>query len=367
MKLFDPIVINGLQLKNRIVMLPMQLRLGLTNPRAQAYYMARAKGGVGAIVMNGTSVDLFVDDAAWGRQGAVRRFIDKMRKFTDEIKGAGARIGIQLWHGNQLPAGNGAFNPSAGQVAPSATGDQRELTIAEIEAITAKFGQAAEAAKRSGFDFVEVHGAHGYLACQFFSGADNRRTDRYGGDAERRMRFGVETVRAMRDAAGSDYPILYRLGAKEKRPEGITLRQSRTFAMELERAGVDAFDISVGAPVGIRPSPGPRAKMGTYVPLAQSIKRSVSVPVMAVGRINTAEVAEMILSENRADLIGIGRQLIADPDWPNKVKAGGHKSIVACTSCNSCFRPLRSKKWRPGDPICEVNPHAGKELDKISA
>ncbi len=367
MKLFEPLVINGLLLKNRLIMLPMQLRLGLTNSRAQAYYMARAKGGVGAIVMNGTSVDLFVDDAAWGRQGAVRHFIDKMRRFTDEIKGTGTRIGIQLWHGNQLPAGNGAFNPGAEQVAPSSTVDQRELTIAQIETITTKFGQAAEAAKRSGFDFVEVHGAHGYLACQFFSGADNRRTDRYGGDAEKRMRFGVETVRAMRDAVGRGYPILYRLGAKEQRPEGITLRQSRAFAVELERAGVDAFDISIGAPVGRRPSPGPRAKMGTFVPLAQSIKRSVSVPVVAVGRINTGEVAETILTENRADLIGIGRQLIADPDWPNKVKAGKHHRVVACTSCNSCFRPLRSKKWRPGDPICEVNPRAGKEIDPIGA
>lgn len=365
MKLFQPLTINGMRLNNRIVMLPMQLRLGLTNPRAQAYYMARAKGGVGAIIMNGTSVDLFVDDAAWGRNGAVRKLIETLKPFTEEIRRHGTRIGIQLWHGNQLPAGNGGYTPGAEQVAPSATNDCRRLTIAEIEAIIAKFAQAAEAAKRSGFDFVEVHGAHGYLPCQFFSGADNRRTDRYGGDARKRMRFGIETVRAMRDAVDQDYPIFYRLGAKEERPGGITLRQSRIFAAELENSGVDAIDISLGMPTKRRPSPGPRAKMGTFVSLAESIRKSVSVPVIAAGRINTAQVAEAILTENRSELIGVGRQLIADPDWPKKIKARKERNITACTSCNNCFKPLRSRKWRPGDPICKVNPRAGKEIDPI--
>ncbi|MBI5063223.1 MAG: NADH:flavin oxidoreductase [Desulfatitalea sp.] len=365
MKLFEPLTINGMTLRNRIVMAPMQLRLGLGNPRARSFYLARAAGGAGAIIMCGTSVDLLVDDAAWGRAGGVARFVADMRAFTDEIRAAGTRIGIQLWHGNQWPAGNGGPMPGAERVAPSATAEGRALTLAEIQAITAKFAAAAATAQKAGMDFVEVHGAHGYLVCQFFSGADNQRTDAYGGDLTGRMRFGVETVRAMRLAVGKAFPIFYRLGAQERRPGGITLRQSQVFAQELQKAGVDAFDISVGATAGRSASPGPRAKPGTFVPLAERIKAAVSVPVMALGRINTPDLAEAILVEDRADLVGIGRQLIADPQWPAKVQKGRPETISACLSCNRCFQPLRNPdwSWKSDQPLCKVNPKAGREME----
>ncbi|MFZ1983585.1 MAG: NADH:flavin oxidoreductase [Desulfatitalea sp.] len=365
MKLFDPLTINGMTLKNRIVMPPMQLRMGLGNPRVRAYYLARAQGGAGAIIMCATAVDLLVDDAAWGRADGVQRLVDTMRTFTDEVRQTGARIGIQLWHGNYWPAGSGGERPDAEQVAPSATGKRRALTVAEIQAIIGKFAGAAATSRNSGFDFVEVHGAHGYLVCQFFSGADNRREDSYGGDLQGRMRFSVETVQAMRLAVGKDFPIFYRLGAEERRPGGITLRQSRAFAVELQKAGVDAFDVSIGATVGRSASPGPRAKPGTFVPLAQSIKAAVSVPVMALGRINAPELAEAILTEERADLVGIGRQLIADPQWPDKVRTGRADRIVACLSCNGCFQPLRNSEWswKSDKALCKVNPSAGREVD----
>ena len=366
MKLFEPLTINGMTLKNRIVMPPMQLQLGLTNRRARAFYLARAKGGVGAIIMCATSVDFFIEDSVWGRPNGVALFVQKMRSFTDEIRQTGARIGIQLWHGNQWPAGTGEAIPGAEQVAPSAKDDRRPLTIAEIERIIWKFARAAGTAQSAGLDFVEIHGAHGYLVCQFFSGADNQRTDRYGGDLEGRMRFGLAIVEAMRQMVGEKFPIIYRLGAKEKRPGGITLRQSRAFAKQLQKAGVDAFDISVGSPEGrkaMNPSPGPKAKMGTYVPLAEAIKKEVTVPVMAVGRINRPEVAEAILTEGRADWIGIARQLIADPQWPLKVSEGRSEEIAACKSCNTCFQPLLGTRWKFGDPICKVNPEAGREVD----
>jgi 2,4-dienoyl-CoA reductase (NADPH2) len=366
MKLFEPLTINGMTLKNRIVMAPMQLQLGLTNRRARAFYLARAKGGVGAIIMCATSVDFFIEDSVWGRPNGVALFVEKMRSFTDEIRQTGAKIGIQLWHGNQWPAGTGETIPGAEQVAPSAKDDRRALTIAEIERIIWKFSRAAGTAQSAGLDFVEIHGAHGYLVCQFFSGADNQRTDRYGGDLEGRMRFGLATVEAMRQTVGEKFPIIYRLGAKEKRPGGITLRQSRAFAKQLQKAGVDAFDISIGSPEGskaMNASPGPKAKMGTYVPLAEAIKKEVTVPVMAVGRINRPEVAEAILTEGRADWIGIARQLIADPQWPLKVSEGRSEEIVACKSCNTCFQPLLGTRWKFGDPICKVNPEAGREVD----
>lgn len=363
MKLFEPLTINEMTLKNRIVMPAMQLRLGLANRRARAFYLERARGGVGAIIMCATSVDLFIDDAAWGRPDGVRLFVERMRTFTDEIRQAGSRIGIQLWHGNQWPAGSGEMIAGAEQVAPSAIDDRRALTIPEIESIIQKFARAAETARSAGFDFVEIHGAHGYLVCQFFSGADNRRRDEYGGDLEGRMRFGLALVSAMRQTVGKKFPILYRLGAEEKRPNGITLRQSRVFAARLQKAGVDAFDISIGLPKGRSASPGPKAKMGTFVHLAEAIKKEVQCPVMAVGRINRIEVAEDILTRGRADLVGIARQMVADPQWPQKVLEGRCEDIVPCTSCNTCFRPMLGIKWKPGDAICKVNPRAGKEGD----
>jgi len=342
----------------------MQLMLGLKNRRARAFYKTRANGGVGAIIMCATSVDLFVNNAAWDRPKGVAQFIGAMQTITSEIRNSGAKIGIQLWHGNQLPAGDGSLEvPGSASVAPTADEGRRALTIAEIETIIKKFGQAAKAARQAGFDFIEIHGAHGYLPCQFFSAADNRRTDRYGGHLESRMRFGLEIVASIRAAVGKDYPVFYRIGAKEKRPGGITISQSKLFAAELEKAGVDAFDVSIGLPSGRNASPTKRAKMGTFVDMATAIKKSVSVPVMAVGRINLPEVAENILNQEKADLIGIARQLVTDPKWPNKVKKGQDDTIVACISCNTCFNPMLGEKWKFGDPVCKVNKSAGCESD----
>jgi len=364
MKLFEPLTIKKMKLKNRIVMAPMQLVLGLTNKRARAYYMERAKGGVGSIVMAATSVDLFLDDNAWGRPDGVVKFLESMKSFTDKIRITGAKIGIQLWHGNQFPAGSGAPSfPGSKLIAPSATDEMKEITKDEIQLIIGKFAMVSKKAMESGLDFIDLHGAHGYLLCQFFSGADNKRTDEYGGDLYARMRFGLETVKSVRDAVGDDFPVFYRLGAEEKRAGGVTLRQSKLFAVELEKAGVDVMDVSLGNVANRNASPTKRARMGTFVHLAEAIKQNVKVPVIAVGRINTPEIAEAVLTEGRADLIAIGRQLLTDPEWPNKVKKGHADKIIPCESCNTCFRPLLSSKWRPGDQICKVNERAGREID----
>lgn len=364
MKLFEPLMIRSMVLKNRIVMPAMQLMLGLRNRRARAFYLERARGGVGAIIMCATSVDLFIDDKAWERADGVRRFVESMQSFTEEIRDAGARIGIQLWHGNQVPPGNGVSMMPGGELAaPSAVDTMRALTKDEIRAIIRKFAQASGTVQEAGFDFVEVHGAHGYLPCQFFSGADNKRSDEYGGDLKGRMRFGCEMVESMRERVGNEFPLWYRIGAEEKRAGGITIGQSKSFAAELERAGVDVFDVSIGLPTGREASPTKRARMGTFVYLAEAIKEVVSVPVMAVGRINRSEVAESILADGRADLVGIARQLITDPAWPHKARNGRVEAIIPCTSCNACFEPLHGDTWSPGDPLCTVNKRAGREID----
>jgi len=290
MKLFEPITIRGLEFKNRIVMPPMQVGVGLRSPRARAYYVERAKGGAGTIIMAATSVDLFVSDDAWARPGGVDSFLEGVGPLIEEVKQTGARIGVQLWHGNQFPAGTGTPQDTRGEaVAPSATEESRALTISETETIISRFAGAAANARRAGFDFVEVHGAHGYLACQFFSPATNHRDDKYGGDLRGRMRFGLDCVAAMRAEAGADYPIFYRLGAWEDIDHGITLEDGISFASELEKAGADVIDVSLGAMAGsaLTPGPGSEQPEGTFVSLAEAVKRSVTVPVIVVGRFRT--------------------------------------------------------------------------------
>jgi len=231
----------------------------------------------------------------------------------------------------------------------------------EIEVIISRFAQATANARRAGFDFAEVHGAHGYLVCQFFSPATNRRDDNYGGDRARRMRFGTECVSAMRAAVGNDYPIFYRLGAWEDIPSGITVDDSTQFAAELEKAGADVIDVSLGGMVGpgFTASPGPEQPEGTFVPLAESIKRRVKAPVIAVGRFRTLQVAEEVLAQGRADMVAIGRQLIADPYWPEKVATGRAEDIIPCISCNACFETgLAGLGLR-----CSVNAVAGRETE----
>ncbi len=365
MRLLEPITIRGMQLRNRIVMPAMQVFIGVRGRRARAYYTERARGGVAAVIVAPISVDLFVRDEAWGQPGAVASFVDGLRPLTAAVHEAGGKLGLQLWHGNRFPAGMGEAVDSSNadspgeRVAPSARDDMRQLSVDEIGSIVSQFATATLRCQEAGFDFVELHGAHGYLPCQFFSPIDNQRTDGYGGDLSRRMRFGLECVAAVRGAVGDDYPLFFRLATEEKRPGGIALADSIEYALELERAGVDALNVSIGAADFSDWVPPKKFPEGTFVPQAAAIKRKVHVPVIAVGRIHRAELAESILAEGKADLIAMGRQLIADPFWPRKVMEGRTQEIIACDSCNTnCVADLAS-----GKSLCRHNERAGKESE----
>lgn len=376
MKLFEPITIRGMTLKNRIVFPPMVVMPGDYRTRELgSYYVERARGGAGTVIVQYTHTDMFVSDTTWGRPEEAGRFLAESRAFTDAIRQAGARIGIQLSHDNRLALRSlGTEEGYREWVAPSPKGEEgpplrpgklpprRELTTSEVEGIIGKFATAALRAKSAGFDFVEFHNAHGHLPGQFFSPADNCRTDRYGGDLSGRMRFGLECIRAMRAEVGDDYPIFVRLAGEDDRPGGITLAESMVFAAELEKASADVIDVSVGLTTHSRGyfnnlSPTKKFPMGTFVHLAEAIKQKVKVPVVAVGRINRPEVAESILADGKADLIAIGRQLIADPFWPKKVAEGRVDEIVECDSCNHCFRGL----WGMSHFYCRLNEQAGRE------
>jgi len=377
MKLFESVMIRGMVLRNRILMAPMLSNLGYKSKRGKAYFSARARGGVGAIVAYGIPPDFFIKDEAWGNKEGRKLFLEGTRMLTDEIHNLETKIGVQLWHANRFPAVVKGNFDGGEWVAPSAriegspphamvptSAHLREMTIEEIESLIKTFGKAAAQAKEVGFDFVEIHGAHSYLANQFFSPADNHRTDQYGGNLAGRMGFGIECVKAMRKALGENFPIFFRFPAEETKPGGITLPDSIEYAVELEKAGVDVLNVSIGTSndkrgMGYYITPPYDRPTGTYVHLAEAIKHRVGIFVAAVGRINNPGLAETILCENKSDLVTMGRQLIADPEWPNKVMNGGVDDIRPCISCCECTELVMTGRQLR----CAVNPVAGREVE----
>jgi len=366
MKLFEPVTIRSLTLKNRIVLAPMARTAFVGSKRARAYFGELALGGVGAITVGGTSPNVFVSDDYWGHPGGAAEFIQRVKALPEAIHGDGASIGVQLLHANRWPD-RGPARGDGEPVAPSSriegdpptvagliqTGDRlRELTCEEIEYIVDAFGRAAAAVKEAGFDFVQLHLSHGYMPNQFFSPFHNRRRDRYGGDLKGRMRFGIECITTMRQAIGDDYPLFCNLGVEERLAGGITLGDSLEYAVQLVKAGVDVMAVDIAESVP-NLSPTSDYPMGTFAHLAEAVKHHVNVPVIALGRINTPEVAEAILASGKADMISIGRQLIADPYWPDKAKEGRIDEIVPCVSCNRCHDGIELR--------CTVNPAASRE------
>ena len=366
MKLFEPVRIRGMELKNRVIMPAMHLNLGFLGKRAVAFYEERAKGGVGCITTAAITPDPFISDDPWEGKGTASSFVAKLRDtLAPAVQRHGAKIGVQLWTGNMYPAGMwGGYNLGADQitgdwVAPSARDWMRALTNGEIKVIIGNLAHAAVKIQEAGFDFVDFNLAHAYLPNQFFSPIYNRRTDEYGGDLMRRMRFGIDLITSARQRLGEDFPIEVRLGAREYRQEGITIEDSVRFAGELVKAGADIISVSVADPFP-HICPFGDEPVGTYVPLAEAIKNSVNTLVVGVGRINTLEAAEEVLFRGKIDLIGIGRQLIADPHWVKKVSEGRSEDIVSCLSCNICCDAVTAGR---SAVRCAVNPRVGKEFE----
>ncbi len=360
--LFTPINIKGLEIKNRIIMAPMQLGLGFRSRRSRAFIVERARGNVGAIILPAMAIDILASDEAWGNSEALLAFLQGLTSLVAEVHNAGAKLGLQLWHGVYFPAGLSGYQGEL--IAPSPTAEAREFTVPEVEVIVGKFAAAAASAQKAGMDFVEVHGAHGYLPHRFFSPLDNQRKDKYGGSIEKRMTFALECVTSIRQAVGQDYPLFWRLSAEDGVAGGIRLEQSIKLAKALERAGVDVIDVSFGRGFG-QGMPLKKEPMGTYVPQAAAIKRKVNVPVIAVGRIHSPQLANDIISQGKADLVAVGRQLIADPQWARKAQEGRFDDIVFCDSCNkNCVSsiPRNGTSSLPADaPLCRLNERAGKE------
>ncbi|MGD8237738.1 MAG: hypothetical protein PVH68_04260 [Armatimonadota bacterium] len=326
--LFSPIKLRGVELRNRVVFPPCVTCMDHDGDQSREWYADRARGCVGLVIREATRTHLFADSG----------FAEGLRPMVDAVHAAGAAVAVQLIIADAV---------GDERVDVSAHDDVREVTVAEIEAKLAELAHAAAQAKAVGFDAVEPHGAHGFFMNRFFWPKHNRRADEFGGSLEARMQFGLRGVAAVREAVGPAYPILYRHTPVHSGDDGYGTDESRPFARELADAGVDVLDISPSRPPG-----------GEHAVWAGEIKASVDVPVIAVGGMNDPTEAEAALAAGKCDLVAIGRGLIADSHWVQKVVTGREDTIIECIECNEyCYGNLRD-----GVPIgCTQNPESGKE------
>jgi len=333
---------------------------GSVNDRHIAYYVKRIQGGVGYITFEHTGV--LKQGRAFPNMALIDsdQNIPSFRKLVKAIHQENGKILIQINHAGRQTSSSITGSPI---VAPSAIPCPvrkempKELSHEEIQKIIEAFREAARRVKEAGADGVEIHMAHGYLINQFLSPFSNQRTDDYGGDPDRRMRMAIEVLRTVRNQVGSDFLVLCRLSADEYVEGGLKLEDTKEIAKALERNGADALHISACvAASGYLNHPPYYAEEGVFVHLAQGIKSVVSIPIIAVGRIRTPELANQILEEKKADLISMGRALIADPDLPLKALEGRTDEILPCISCNRCIQSIRK-----GALQCAVNPETGRE------
>ena len=366
MKVFEPMKINGLELKNRIVVSAMVTNYctpdGNATEKFIAYHEHKAKGGWGLIITEDYAVTPtaggFVNLPGLWEDGQ----IESHRKLTERVHAAGGKIAAQIYHaGRETSSAVTGVQPVAPSAVrePSMPETPRELTIPEIHTLVEQFGDCAKRAKAAGFDAVEVHGAHGYLVGAFASPFSNKRSDEYGGTIRNRARFGMEIIRNIKEKCGEDYPVLYRISSVEYVPGGLDIEESKVIARLMEEAGADCIHCSQGVYASthtiIPPSVFPRAG---YVEHAAEMKKAVQIPVIAVGRINDVEIAESVLQSKKADLVTMARASLADPELPNKVLKGRGDEVIRCIGClQGCI----GENGKGNGIRCLVNPLTGME------
>ena len=363
-KLLEPVRVGTMLLRNRIVMSPMLTSFarpdGSVTKVMLDYYAERAKGGVGAIITEYSYVDDSLSRAAPCQLGIHNDdMIAGLNGLAEIIKINGAAALIQIVHGGrQCAPGAIKKQPVAPSAIPLMGIMPRELTIAEIEEIECAFAEAAKRAKQAEFDGVEIHGAHGYLLCEFLSPYTNRRTDKYGGNLESRGLFAIEIIQKVRDSVGEEFTVGYRMSADEYTPGGLTLEETSQFAGMLEASGIDYIHVSAGTEETIHHMIPPMYTAKAHnVHLSEGIKKVVRIPVITVGA-HDVETGEKALNEGKADLVAMGRALVADPELPNKLASGRIGDIRPCIRGNEgCLsRVILGLAMR-----CEVNPACGRE------
>lgn len=369
-RLFEPFQIGNMQLKNRIAMAPMETHLGdpdgAVNEDVIAYYSERARGGVGLVMVEFTCVD--------GRDGfssnvpQLRLDNDRFKvghaRLASAIQRGGAKAVVQISHaGRQTKESVIGTTPVSSSAVPLNSiymnAVPRALEDHEIRRIIASYANTARLAMLAGYDGVMLHGAHGYLLQQFLSPLVNKRDDEWGGDFERRMRFPLEVIKAVKAQLG-DKPLLYRMSVLDGLDGGLTIEDSEIIAPRLCGAGVDAIDISWGsldrADIILEPMSVPE---GDRLPYARRIREATGKPVICAGVMRWPDKCEQAVIDGNTDIVSLGRALLADPMWPIKARRGQVEDIRPCTSCNWCIRELAASR----SVVCAENPRCGKERD----
>jgi 2,4-dienoyl-CoA reductase-like NADH-dependent reductase (Old Yellow Enzyme family)/thioredoxin reductase len=362
--LFSPIQIGRMTAKNRLLMSAMSINFGVdennyVTDQLTGYLVARAKGGAGMILVGGagvhpTGLELPGLPALWNDA-----CIPALQKMVDAVTPFDTRFGVQLMHGGRQSYHDRKVAPSPIPAPAVVKGVPKELSIADIAELVAAFGDAARRCRDAGFDFVEVHGAHGYLINQFLARNSNHRQDRYGGSFENRIRFFLELLADIKAKVGADFPVGLRINGDDYIDGGWTLTDALRLAPILEKNGADYLHVSAGVYGSTQLTiPSMYVEHGCFVGLAEAVKQVVDIPVVGVGRIKSPELADHILKAGQADIVAMGRALLADPMLPEKARTGNLNAIRPCIGCClGCIHAVLALE--PG--ACVVNPDVGRE------
>lgn len=363
-KMGSPFQIGRMTIKNRIVFPPMNTNLtspdGSVTPELEEYYVRRAKGGAGLIVLEAAVIN--ADTKNHPGQPALydRAQVAGWAHLTERLHRYDVKVGIELVHygseasmlPRESPSGISKYKDEPGTV----------LTAERIKEIQLEFVNSAKLAKKAGMDCITLHACHGYLLAEFLSPVFNQRTDEYGGSFENRCRFLLETIKLCREELGPVFPILVRYSANEFISGGRELEESIRLAKVLEEHGVDAIDISAGQPSAYLMTTPPNClEQGKklLVPYSAAIKQAVKIPVFTAIGIREPEDVEEILQKGQADMVCLGRPQLADPDYANKAISGKDVAIRHCISCEFCLDTLDDDRRI----CCAVNPETGREKE----
>ena len=360
--LFEPLALGATTLKNRIFMASMHMRFELMDrptERAAAFYAERARGGASLIVTGGCApnpVGVMDADAHFLNSPAQ---LDEHRAIPAAVHAEGGKIVLQILHAGRYAKVDDLVGPSD-IPAPINPRQVHALTTGEVEQTIADFVNCAELAREAGYDGVEIMGSEGYLITTFCAERTNNRTDEWGGSFQNRIRFPIEIVRRTREKLGKDFIILYRISALDLVDGGLTGEETEILAREIEKAGADILTTGIGWHEARIPTIAHMVPRGGWRHAARRIKQAVNIPVAATNRINTPETAEEMLADGDADIVALGRQMLADPYFAQKAEAGRTTSINTCIGCNqACLDYIFADKASS----CLVNPFAGRELD----
>ena len=361
-RLLSPLDVGPFVLRNRIVMGSMHTgledRLGHL-PELTAYLTERVRGGTALIVTGGYAPNVEGWLLPAGSLMATRRAADKHRSLTDAVHAEGGRIVLQLLH-----AGRYGYQPlvrsASSTKSPISMFRARALSARGVERTIGDYVRAARLARRAGYDGVEIMGSEGYLINQFVTARTNHRTDAWGGTAAKRMRFPEEIVRRTREAVGSDFLLQYRISLLDLVDDAQSWDETVELAQRLQAAGVDVFNTGIGWHEARIPTIVTSVPRAAFAGLTGRLRQVVDRPVMASNRINTADAAEKVLADGRADLISMARPLLADPAFAAKVAEGRADEINLCIACNqACLDHTFANKRAS----CLVNPRAGRETE----